>query len=69
MLNAQEANVTQNAANQSFQFRCMNGDLITVRAGDESHARHFAMVERWGPPSGIYGGWYEGRGLTLVEQW
>ena len=43
---------------QSFQFRCMNGDLITVQADSEGKARHFAM----------YGGWYNGKGLTLVEQ-
>ena len=53
---------------QSFQFRCLNGDLVTVTARDESQARHFAMVERWGPPDGIYGGWYYGKGLSLVEQ-
>ena len=54
---------------QKYQFSCLNGDLITVNADSESKARHFAMVERWGPPSGIYGGWYQGRGLTLVEVW
>lgn len=66
MSDTQEAKLNQEL--QSFQFRCMNGDLITVKADDESKARHFAMTERWGPPSGIYGGWYRGRGLTLVEQ-
>jgi hypothetical protein len=54
---------------QKFQFRCLNGDLVTVKADSEFKARHFAMVERWGAPNGIYGGWYNGRGLTLVEQW
>ena len=54
---------------QKYQFRCINGDLVTVKADSEDKARHFAMVERWGAPAGIYGGWYKGLGLMLVEQW
>lgn len=54
---------------KKYQFLCINGDTVTVQADSEEKARHFAMVERWGAPSGIYGGWYQGRGLTLVETW
>lgn len=39
-----------------------------VKANDESYARHLAMIKRWGPPTGIYGPDYKGRGLSLIEK-
>lgn len=49
----------------TFTFRNNAGLLVTVTAEDESTARHLAMVELWGKPSGIYGNRYAGRGLVL----
>lgn len=61
--------MAENTEPQKYEFLCINGDYVTVKADSEDKARHFAMTERWGAPSGIYQGWYQGKGLTLVEQW
>lgn len=51
---------------QEYKFSGPGGSRVVV-ASNESEARHLAMVQRWGPPSGMYGRRYEGRGLILLE--
>ena len=51
----------------TYEFRCLNGDRVSVEANTESDARAKAMENRWGPPSGIYAPIYRGRGLSLIE--
>lgn len=43
------------------------GGERTVTAYDEKEARHKAMVERWGYPTGIYGQVYHGIGLDVIK--
>lgn len=45
-----------------------NAGTRVVTAATEAEARHKAMVERWGPPTGIYGPTYRGVGLEIVRQ-
>lgn len=44
------------------------GGTREVMAVDERNARHLAMVDRWGAPTGMYGWEYEGRGLSVTEE-
>jgi hypothetical protein len=61
---------------QKYTFTGFQGGETTVMAFSEAEARHLAMVERWGPPTGIWGStWnppkgvenphYKGEGLSL----
>lgn len=51
-----------------YQFRCQNGDRVEVEAVDEQQARHQVMLDRWGPPTGIYSHPYQGWGLDLLNK-
>ena len=52
----------------TYEFRCCNGDRVSVEANTESEARAKTMENRWGPPTGMYAPFYRGRGLTLVDE-
>lgn len=56
---------------QTFRFRCMNGDIVAVPAGDERAARAIVMEKRWGPPqynlTWACSEW-RGEGLSLVDE-
>lgn len=41
------------------------GGTREVHATDEKDARYKGMVQRWGPPSGMYTT-YHGEGLTVI---
>lgn len=49
-----------------YTFCGLDGRVVSVRAASEHDARHQAMVDRWGPPVGIYAPRYHGAGLKLV---
>ena len=55
---------------ETFRFRCMNGDVVSVPAADEDTARAIAMERRWGPPqfnrTWNCTEWY-GHGLVMVD--
>ena len=55
----------------TFRFRCINGDTMTVVAIDEQAARSVAMEQRWGPPQ-YNQTWncdhWEGLGLVLIDE-
>ena len=50
--------------------RCGKVAHITVEAGNEEEAREKAMLERWGPPRGIFSTLkrWNGYGLILEER-
>lgn len=53
-----------------FEFSGVAGDRSVI-ATTEVEARHLAMVDRWGKPTGIYGnslGQYSGNGLHLLSR-
>jgi hypothetical protein len=50
-----------------YEFKGINADRFSVEADNEQEARHKAMLDRWGPPTGIYSHPYKGRGLEWVN--
>lgn len=56
---------------QTFHFRCMDGNIAVVPAGNEQAARAIVMEQRWGPPQ-FNLTWacseWQGLGLTLVDE-
>ncbi len=52
---------------RKYTFRNNRGDVVSVTAKSETTARHLAMVKLHGPSSGIYGPYYRGHGLALIE--
>lgn len=52
---------------KTYTVKSVNtGRTAVVQAASEDDARHFAMVEFWGPPTGMYAPRYKGRGLVVV---
>jgi hypothetical protein len=55
----------------TFHFRCMNGDIVSAPAIDETTARSIAMEQRWGPPQynqTWHCAFWQGKGLALVDK-
>lgn len=57
---------------RKFDVTYVGGATTTVLARDEAHARHLAMVEKYGPPPGRLpavpcSNPYQGRGLSVFE--
>lgn len=50
---------------KTYTFSSNSGNQVQVEAADEAGARDKAIRQLWGPPTGIYGNEYKGRGLDL----
>lgn len=51
---------------KTYTVSGVSGSRI-IQAKNENEARHLAMLQKWGPPTGIYSDPYKGLGLTVTE--